>query len=123
FRGDAPFFLHNADILTELPLERLAAAHAPDALATLAVMERPTSRYLLFDDEGLVGRVDERKSLRFEMRPTRGEVRPLAFAGVHFVSPAIWPLVQEQVGIFSILDVYLAAVAAGKRIDPFRADS
>src|SRR3712207_8126629 len=55
-------------ILTDLPLGDMYAAHrAADPLATLAVMERPTSRYLLFDELGLFGRTDEkqdRKSTR-----------------------------------------------------------
>jgi NDP-sugar pyrophosphorylase family protein len=122
FRGDAPFFLHNADILTTLPLADVYAAHlARTPLATVAVMERPTSRHLLFDDLGLMGRSDARTDLDIRVRPPVGEVRKLAFAGVHVVSPAFLGRITER-GAFSILDPYLRLAAKGERIVPFRAD-
>lgn len=122
FRGDEPFFLHNADILSDLPLGAMYRAHtARDALATLAVMERPTSRRLLFDDEGLLGRIDERSDLRVTVRAPAGEVRELAFAGVHVISPALPGLLTET-GAFSILDPYLRLAGEGHRIRPFRID-
>lgn len=123
FRRDAPFLLHNADILTDLPLAELYAAQRDDegALATLAVMERPSARYLLFDDVGLFGRVDEGKDLELRARPQRGEARHLAFAGVHAISPRIFELITER-GAFSILEPYLRLAAAGERIVPYRVD-
>jgi MurNAc alpha-1-phosphate uridylyltransferase len=121
-RREEPFFLHNADILTDLPLREMYEAHLRAApLATLAVMERPTSRYLLFDDQGLLGRTDEKKGVRIEARDAVGEVRELAFGGVHVVSPSIFGRITER-GSFSILDPYLRLVGAGERIESFRID-
>lgn len=122
FRRDAPFFLHNTDILTDLPLEAMYAAHLEaGALATLAVMERETSRHLLFDDDGLLGRTDTRKQLRLEAREPRGRVRPLAFGGVHVISPRLLDRFTES-GAFSILDPYLRLAGEGERIHPFPID-
>lgn len=122
FRGDAPFFLHNGDILTDLPLRDLYAEHEERRpLATLAVMERPTSRYLLFDDRGLLGRVDEGKGVDLRVRPAEGEVRGLAFAGVHVISPELLPRITES-GAFSILDPYLRLAAAGESLLPYHVD-
>jgi NDP-sugar pyrophosphorylase family protein len=123
FRGDAPFFLHNADILSDVPLAEMYAAHraAGDPLATVAVMDRPTTRRLLFDDEGLLGRTDEGKGLDLRVRPAAGEVRAMPFAGIHVVSPRIFGLLTER-GAFSILDPYLRLGGAGERILPFRVD-
>jgi NDP-sugar pyrophosphorylase family protein len=122
FRGEQPFFLHNSDVLTGLPLDQLYRAHGESgALATLAVMRRETSRYLLFDDDGLFGRVDEGKDLRIAVREVRGMVQKLAFAGVHVISPEFAGLITEQ-GAFSILDPYLRLAGEGHRIVPFRAD-
>jgi NDP-sugar pyrophosphorylase family protein len=123
FRGDEPFFLHNADILTDADLPAMYAAHrsAGDALATLAVMARETSRYLLFDELGLFGRTDVRKGLEVRARSSVGEERRLAFGGVHVVSPEIFPLITER-GAFSILDPYLRMAAEGERILPHRID-
>jgi NDP-sugar pyrophosphorylase family protein len=123
FRGDAPFFLHNADILSDIPLGAMYAAHgeAGDPLATVAVLDRPTTRRLLFDDAGLLGRTDEGKELDLRVRPPRGEVRALPFAGIHVISPRIFELLTER-GAFSILDPYLRLAGAGERILPFRVD-
>jgi NDP-sugar pyrophosphorylase family protein len=123
FRRRGPFFLHNADILTDLPLEALHAAHVfeGDPLATVAVMDRPTSRKLLFDLEGLLGRVDERNGIDLRVREPVGPVVALPFAGVHVISPRIFGMLSET-GAFSILDPYLRLAAAGERILPFRVD-
>lgn len=123
FRKDEPFFLHNADILSEIPLERMYAAHlaAGDPLATVAVMRRATTRKMLFDDVGLLGRTDETRGLDLRVRPAVGEVRALPFAGIHVLSPRIFALMTER-GAFSILDPYLRLAAAGERILPWRAD-
>jgi len=122
FRGAEPFFLHNADILSDLPLDVLYRQHLRNApLVTVAVMDRPSSRGLLFDDEGLCGRVDERKDLRLEVRAPRGRLRRLAFAGIHVISPEILPMITER-GPFSILDLYLRLAGVGHRILPFMAD-
>ncbi|HEV2129629.1 MAG TPA: nucleotidyltransferase family protein [Longimicrobiaceae bacterium] len=122
FRRDAPFFLHNTDILSDLPLREMYEAHlASGALATVAVMDRSTSRYLLFDEEGLCGRTDERKRLEIRARPAVGAARRLAFGGVHVVSPEIFELITER-GAFSILDPYLRLIGEGHRILPFRVD-
>jgi N-acetyl-alpha-D-muramate 1-phosphate uridylyltransferase len=122
FRLQDPFFLHNADILSDADLRRLHARHvAAGALASLAVMERDTSRYLLFDEAGLCGRVDEGKELRIEARAPVGPVRKLAFAGIHVISPRIFSLFEER-GAFSILETYLRLAKAGETILPFRID-
>jgi N-acetyl-alpha-D-muramate 1-phosphate uridylyltransferase len=122
FRGDAPFFLHNSDILTDLPLAGMYAAHQAAApLATLAVMERETTRHLLFDDRGLMGRSDATKGIDLRVRDAVGEVRKAAFGGVHVIAPRIFGLLTER-GAFSILDPYLRLAAAGETILPFRVD-
>jgi NDP-sugar pyrophosphorylase family protein len=123
FRKDAPFFLHNADILSGIPLDEMYAAHlaAGDPLATVAVMHRTTTRSMLFDDDGLLGRTDQAKGVDLRVRPAAGEVRSLPFAGIHVISPRIFGLMTER-GAFSILDPYLRLAAAGERIRPWHAD-
>jgi NDP-sugar pyrophosphorylase family protein len=123
FRKRGPFFLHNADILTDLPMEALYAAHRfeGDPLATVAVMDRPTTRRLLFDQEGLLGRIDERNGVDLRVRNPVGPIVALPFAGVHVISSRIFGLLTET-GAFSILDPYLRLAAAGERILPFRVD-
>lgn len=121
-RRDAPFFLHNTDVLTDLPLGEMYDAHvASGADATVAVMRRETSRWLLFDEDGLLGRADTRKGLRLQARTPRGSVEELAFAGVHVISPTFLDTLAGA-GAFSILDPYLDCAGAGGRILPFRVD-
>ena len=49
---DEPFILHNVDVISTIDLARMVRFHHEHrALATLAVQERESSRYLLFDQE------------------------------------------------------------------------
>jgi NDP-sugar pyrophosphorylase family protein len=117
FRRDRTILLHNVDVILDTDLSALASAHeSSGALATLAVNARDTSRMLLFDDEGLVGRDDRRHANgRTLARPPRSEPRAWAFAGVHAVAPRLLGLVTER-GAFSIVDLYLRLAAGGERI-------
>lgn len=119
FRRDAPFFLHNVDVLSDIDLAALYRAHVGSgALATLAVNQREASRYLLFDEAGLYGRLDRRTGVSAEVRPATGGVVQYAFAGVHVVSPAIFQLTAER-GAFSIIDLYLRLAREGADIRPY----
>jgi NDP-sugar pyrophosphorylase family protein len=121
-RRDDLILLHNVDVVCGVSLRPLAdAQRSGDALATLAVHERETARQLLFDDEGLLGREDRRDGTRRVVRPPRGAVRSLAFAGVHACSPRLLDLFTET-GAFPIVDAYLRLAAAGHVIAPWRLD-
>lgn len=118
FEGDAPFLLHNVDVVTEIDLAALRDAHDPDdALATLAVNHRDTSRTLLFDAEGLCGRADHRpgREGRHLGREPVGPIREFGFTGVHVLSPRLLDLITER-GRFSIMTPYLRLAAEGHRI-------
>ncbi len=116
FRTGEPFLMHNADILTEIDLAGLHAAHDPDHLATLAVREVETDRYLLFDEDGLLGYAygGEEKTVR----EPRGAVDRWDFCGVQVVSPRLLSLFEED-GKFSIINTYLRLSKAGERIVPW----
>ena len=104
-RGEAPLFLHNVDVLTDFSLTQLYAAHVlREPLATLAVMERETSRRLLFDDRGLLGRLDSGRGLDLRARPAEGSVVSLGFSGVHVVSPDLLSRITER-GVFGITEI------------------
>ncbi len=48
----APFFLHNVDVISNIDINAMLQYHKDhDALATLAVQTRPSSRQLLFNDQ------------------------------------------------------------------------
>ena len=119
--ANEPFLLHNVDVISTIDLGRMVQWHrANDALATLAVQQRETSRYLLFDEHSqLCGRQIGRNETQM-VRPAK-ETIPLAFSGVHVISPEFLPLMIEQ-GVFSIITTYLRLAAEGHRIQAFRAD-
>ena len=75
-------------------------------LATLAVKERPTSRYLIFDEHlQLCGRRFVREQKVETVRPAQ-RPQDLAFSGIHVISPRLPSLIKEE-GIFSIITSYL----------------
>jgi len=120
--GDEPFLLHNVDVLSTIDLAAMVRYHvANQALATLAVQERKSSRYLLFDEQlQLCGRRFEREDRTELVRPTQ-PLQALAFSGIHVISPRLLPLMTED-GVFSIIDVYLRLAASGRGVLAFRAD-
>jgi len=120
--ADESFVLHNVDVISTIDLERMAQSHREkNALATLAVQDRETSRYLLFDEKDqLCGRRMGRDGALEMARPAR-ETRALAFSGVHVISPRLLSNMTEQ-GAFSIVSSYLRLAGQGEKIVAFRAD-
>lgn len=118
FRGDRTILLHNVDVLSSVDLAGLARSHdEADALATLAVNRRTASRYLVFDDSGLCGRVDTRDgSEEWARMPSESRWRA-GFTGIQAVSPGILGRLGEE-GAFSITRTYLRLAAAGSRVLP-----
>ena len=118
----APFLLHNVDVISTIDLRRMLDFHTESqALATLAVQHRQTSRYLLFDDqERLCGRrlVKEQKTELARPSPRLEEV---AFSGIHVIAPRLLTMMSEE-GAFSIVQSYLRLAAAGERILAYPAD-
>jgi len=140
--SEEPFILHNVDVISSIDLGRMMRFHSERAaLATLAVQDRATSRYLLFGQQGqLCGRrtggslktealTDEsrhdeaRKAEDGKVewaRPAR-EAHALGFSGIHVVSPKIFAKMEEE-GAFSIIATYMELAAQGEKIIAFRAD-
>ena len=120
---DEPFILHNVDVISTIDLRRMAQAHVENkALATLAMQDRETSRYLLFDEQlRLCGRRPGRDG-KLELVRTSAQMHALAFAGVHVISPGLIPKLVEE-GVFSIIQSYLRLAGEGENILGFRADA
>lgn len=120
---EAPFLVHNVDIISNLDLNTFYKRHLEDSdspIATLLVSQRETSRYFLFDSEDyLVGWIN--KSTK-EIKSPIAEVansdfdsllakyRTLAFGGMHIISPRIFPYMNSWNEKFSIVDFYLSMV-------------
>ena len=119
---EEPFILHNVDVISTIDLHRMAEFHSENrALATLAVQERPTSRYLLFDEQlQLCGRKSG-KDGQAELVRSSSHPKALAFSGIHVISPRLFSLMAEE-GVFSIIATYLRLAAQGEKIVAFRSD-
>lgn len=106
-RGDEPFLVMNADILTNLNLDKIVRYHkSHNALATLAVTRRDTSRYFLFNkSDKLCGwkntKTGEERIMDFDK-----DLTMKAFSGIHILEPNIFQKMTQE-GKFSIVDVYL----------------
>lgn len=107
FKGENEFVLMNVDILTDLNLTAMIQQQQnSNAFATLAVTERKTSRYFLFNSKDeLVGwrnvNTGEEKMAKQSL-----EVKQKAFSGIHVISSRLLEHLTME-GKFSMVDVYL----------------
>lgn len=147
-----PFIVHNVDVLSSIDLAAMLRFHKDrNALATLAVQHRDSSRYLLFDDHdqlcgppgGSLPKAEALKAIESivgrplptpKASPEPGAsgsnlpetnltapIQPLAFCGIHVLSPRIFSMLQKD-GPFSIVNAYLGLAQHGEKILGFRAD-
>ncbi len=107
FEGEESFVVMNVDILTNLDMGKMIEAHTADnAMATLAVMQRESSRQLLFDKEMMLcGWVNNATG---EERISRivSDSRKFSFSGVQVLSGTILKDIPFS-GKFSLIDLYL----------------
>jgi len=120
--SDEPFVLHNVDVISTIDLRRMVEFHKENkALATLAVHDRKSSRYLLFDEQSQLCGRRAGTGMEPELVRVSGQMTPLAFSGIHVISPRLLEMMTQD-GAFSIISTYLHLAARGERILAFRAD-
>ncbi len=121
FNDGEPFFVHNVDVLTDINLEQMWNFHHDNkALASLAVRNRETSRYLLFDSSNILCGWENIKTAEKILARASEKLRRLAFSGVHIIDPLIFNSMNET-GMFSIIKAYLR-LATENRIVGFEHD-
>ena len=110
FDDNKPFFIHNVDVISDIDLREMYDFHCREgAMATLAVRNRITQRYLLFDEKNhLCGRENLKTNERIMAsgRSLDLEFRRLAFSGINVVSPQIFEFMPEK-EVFSVTDIYM----------------
>ncbi|MDR2963149.1 MAG: nucleotidyltransferase family protein [Bacteroidales bacterium] len=109
FNREKPIIVLNVDIISSIDLATMYEYHCnSDALATLAVRNRNTSRYLLFDTENqLCGWENCETKKQIFARPKHyADLHQKAFSGIQILSPQIFDLMSET-GAFSIIDMYV----------------
>ena len=108
FFNNESFLVYNVDILSNIDLHDLIKVHKnSDALATLAVKERSTTRHILFDED--LNLCEWRNVVTGEKivsRQPKGKLKPLGFSCIHVINPEIFDLMKEDVP-FSVMPFYL----------------
>lgn len=99
--GCGHFLIHNVDILSNCDIEWFESQVEDDAMATLLVSERKTTRFLLFDHETLrlVGWLNTDTGDHHVVSPEiiPEKCRKLAFSGIHILSDKVLALMEQYV--------------------------
>lgn len=107
-QGEDCFIIYNADVYCEVNLYQLLEAHIQhNAIATLAIMNRETSRPLFFDKH------------MYMCHEKKEDGQAFGFTGIHVLSPRIFDYFGGFGEPFSIIDPYKRAVESGERISGF----
>ncbi|MFP4065376.1 MAG: NDP-sugar synthase [Bacteroidales bacterium] len=106
-QGEEPFVVHNVDVISDINLADMLQWHEQsNALATLAVSQRETSRYFLFHNNRLCGWENIQTNARIICYQTDHTPERRAFSGIHIISPRIFEHINKT-GVFSINKIYL----------------
>lgn len=111
FDDGKPFLLCNADVFTNIRLDKFYQSHLQNnAIATLAVRNRRSSRYLLFNDEDVLCGWQNNKTneqIIPRLSAEKNSLHTFAFSGYHIISPEIFKH-KDRSGKFSMTDWYMA---------------
>lgn len=107
FNDDEPFILHNADVISNIDLLDMLNFHKEhNAVVTLAVSERKSSRYFIFNEKmNLCGWENTKTSVKIISKDTY-HPKSLAFSGIHMISPSFFNSLNNE-GCFSIIQSYI----------------
>jgi MurNAc alpha-1-phosphate uridylyltransferase len=105
--GEKDFLVMNVDILTDLNLNELISFHKNNnALASLAISQRQSSRQLLFNTQKQLCGWKNQANSEEKIARQENETYPFSFSGIQVLSPNIFSLITQK-GKFSIIDTYL----------------
>lgn len=107
FAGETDFVLMNVDILTDLDLQKpIQQQQALQSLATLAVSDRETSRYFLFNENNILSGWRNVKTGEEKIVRPSTQLIQKAFSGIHVINSRLLQLIRQS-GKFSMVDLYL----------------
>ncbi|MBP6429135.1 MAG: NTP transferase domain-containing protein [Bacteroidales bacterium] len=100
--------IHNVDILSKIDFNSFYNSHKEySSLATLAVSQRQTSRYLLFNENNSLGGWENRKTGERIIVRDDIDLIPYGFSGVQLIKPELIDLIENKDKAFSIIPEYL----------------
>jgi N-acetyl-alpha-D-muramate 1-phosphate uridylyltransferase len=115
---DDLILLHNVDILSDIDfLEMKKEFLNTNPIALLAVKNRQTKRYFVFNESNVLSGWTNIETNESIMTRNCEKKQLFAFSGVHLVRRKIFDLI-EQKGVFSIKDTYLQ-LSCNQIIKPF----
>ena len=114
FENEESFIVMNVDMLTNMPLVKMIHQHQTNKpLATLAITDRISSRYFLFNTfnqlcgwRNTVTQEEKGAVLGYEII-LKQTLQQKAFSGIHLISNKIFNRIQQH-GKFSLVDVYMS---------------
>lgn len=107
FSRKAPVVIANVDILTNINLKAMMQWHIKaNADATLAIRQRKSSRFLLFDNELNLKGWQNTKTGEAIYVDTQNGLSQYAFSGIHIISPSLFDKFPDE-QVFPIIPHYL----------------
>ncbi len=107
FSGEDNFIVMNVDILTDMNLSFMIQQHiALQPMATLAVCNRASSRYLLFDEKNVLSGWENTKTEEKKIVRNTATLIRKAFSGIHVINRSLFSSIKQE-GKFSMIDLYL----------------
>jgi MurNAc alpha-1-phosphate uridylyltransferase len=123
FDGEQAFILHNSDVFSDINLTDLLAFHKKNnPLVSLAVMQRETERYLLFDSKFNLSGWENVKEATGETFGAEQTHTQLAFSGIQVINPRIFEYMKNESGAFSTMRIFMKAAKLGEQILAYRMD-
>ncbi|NCC70813.1 nucleotidyltransferase family protein [bacterium] len=106
--NNEPFFVHNVDVFSNIDLNEMYDFHLKSGnLVTIAVRNRYTSRYFLFDSENvLCGWRNTKTNEEIITRNNLSEYYQLAFSGIQIINSEVFEMMPTE-NKFSLVDLYV----------------
>ncbi len=106
----------NVDVVTNINYSKLIAYHKnAKALATLAVRNRKSSRYFLFDEKLRLSGWQNVKNSQKILMCNKVDFSSLAFSGIQIISPELFNYMPDK-QIFGMVEWYLNAAETDRII-------
>jgi NDP-sugar pyrophosphorylase family protein len=108
FNDGKPFLVYNVDVLSDIDFHKLYRTHLlTNSFVTLAVRNRESQRYFLFNKENILCGWKNIKTGDTKItRQSESQLKPLANSGIQIIDPRIFNLMPDE-KVFSIIDLYL----------------
>jgi NDP-sugar pyrophosphorylase family protein len=114
FKPDDTILALNVDVVSNIDYLKMYNYHRKNnALATLAVRNRQSGRYFLFDQELLLSGWKNARTNQKVMMCEKEELTALAFSGIQILSPGFFDYAPQK-DVFGLVEWYLDAAKSNR---------